>query len=757
MYRLLPTVLFAVMLMPAIGQPITRQAADSLLRSLDGGREDQDRLHAYLQLADFYIQKPGEEKADLDAASGYLEKARQLDARLLTKDGEGYIALIASYLYKERNQKPQGQQMADKAIDFFERDSNAGLLARAYFARSEYYHYNISADRQAMIGLIEKALAAYRRAGNIERQAYCLEVLTDLYLHDGKTMKALEYGKQSVEKYTAIHYPNLEGPYVLLSGAYASQEDYQQAANYILLALESAAKNKDSSLRLCQINYTAGTLYYDLRDYERSVHFFRDALLVADKHRDSVQVYVVAVSLASVYAETGHGSEAVYFLDSLARHYVPPQHGSMASYLSSIYLNGYEQMKEFTKAQVICDRLLPLVSNPHVPDDDRFYLYDVVMSFYLASGQYGKAQDSLPSFQRTVERSNSLQNQVEGCLLAFRLDTAQGRYRSSVSDLVKYNRLNDSLFNEKKSRQIQVLQTAYDFSEKARNIGLLQKVAEMQKLDLAQSRETRNFSVAGVGLSLVLLGVMFSRYQLKQRKNRLLEAKQKEITRKNLQLEKLLQENEWLLREVHHRVKNNLQVVMSLLNSQSAYLQDEKALNAVLDSQHRVQAMSLIHQKLYKSSNVSRIYMPEYVNDLVDYLRDSFNGGRRVEFHLEVPSIDLDVVQAVPVGLILNEVITNSFKHAFPHGQDDAVLIRLVDEEGEITLFVADNGRGFPGDVDAIVNNSFGRLLIHGLVEDLDGVMTVDRSDGTAYCIHFRQTVPGEKNMVAAGDVLGSQ
>jgi two-component system, sensor histidine kinase PdtaS len=277
----------------------------------------------------------------------------------------------------------------------------------------------------------------------------------------------------------------------------------------------------------------------------------------------------------------------------------------------------------------------------------------------------------------------------------------------------------------------------------------------MQRLDLLHTKDVRNFFIAGVGLALLLLGVVLNRYRLKQQKNRELETQQKEITEKNSQLEvsqrqisdknkqleKLLGENEILLREVHHRVKNNLQIVMSLLTSQSAFLQDEKALSAVKESRHRVQAMALIHQRLYQSSDVTVVLMPEYITDLVYYLRDSFTDGRRVVFDLKVEPISLDVLQAVPVGLILNELVTNAFKYAFPHTSQDAITVRLQrTADGVMELYVADNGRGFPPGYDPAQSRSYGMLLIQGLVNDLGGSLERSHDSGTAHWIRFGRT-----------------
>jgi two-component system, sensor histidine kinase PdtaS len=135
--------------------------------------------------------------------------------------------------------------------------------------------------------------------------------------------------------------------------------------------------------------------------------------------------------------------------------------------------------------------------------------------------------------------------------------------------------------------------------------------------------------------------------------------------------------------------------------------------------------------------------MQEYITELVDYLTDSFVSAQRVYFDMSIEPISLDVLQAVPVGLILNEVVTNIFKHAFPHTSDDRVTVCLFRSfDGEMELYIADNGRGFPRGYDPAQSGTFGMLLIHGLVDDLDGRLKICNTNGTAYRIRFRQGWP---------------
>jgi two-component sensor histidine kinase len=208
----------------------------------------------------------------------------------------------------------------------------------------------------------------------------------------------------------------------------------------------------------------------------------------------------------------------------------------------------------------------------------------------------------------------------------------------------------------------------------------------------------------------------------------------------------LLDEKEWLIKEIHHRVKNNLQTVISLLNSQSAYVDNEMALSTIKSSQHRIHSMSLIHQKLYMSENISTINMPVYIKELAEYLKDSFHLKQRIRFKIRIVQLELDVVQAIPLGLIINEAITNCIKYAFPNDQDGIISITLVSPHtNQYLLSIHDNGIGIPAGFKENVN-SFGMSLIKGLSDDLDGTFSIENSNGTLLKLNFEKAISDKKN-----------
>src|SRR6202000_3217878 len=185
--------------------------------------------------------------------------------------------------------------------------------------------------------------------------------------------------------------------------------------------------------------------------------------------------------------------------------------------------------------------------------------------------------------------------------------------------------------------------------KKDQNIKLLTQQGVVQQAELKQNKLTRNIMIAGSVLMLVILLLLFSQFRLKQRTN-------KEMNKSNLALKQLVTEKEWLIKEVHHRVKNNLQTIISLLESQAAYLEND-ALKAIETSQNRIFTMSLIHQKLYQSEDIQTINMASYIPELVEYLKDSFINSHRIDFKTNIDPVSLDASIAIPLALIINEAV----------------------------------------------------------------------------------------------------
>lgn len=243
---------------------------------------------------------------------------------------------------------------------------------------------------------------------------------------------------------------------------------------------------------------------------------------------------------------------------------------------------------------------------------------------------------------------------------------------------------------------------------------------EQEKLNL----RVQTYKWIGLAISSILLAVSISFFQIRKR-NKKIESQKKVI-------EHALFDKDILMREIHHRVKNNLQLISSLLALQGIELQNKDAQSALQEGNRRVRSMTLIHQNLYLKENLSQVNVKEYLNKLAFELIDSLSFQSNVDVSVQVEDIDLDIDQLVPIGLIINELLTNALKYAFPNGQDGTIDLSLYRDEKDIVFQVKDNGQGYE---EKNSDNSFGTKLIESLTSQLRGELEINNKNGVSTTI----------------------
>ncbi|HBK89866.1 MAG TPA: sensor histidine kinase [Cyclobacteriaceae bacterium] len=255
---------------------------------------------------------------------------------------------------------------------------------------------------------------------------------------------------------------------------------------------------------------------------------------------------------------------------------------------------------------------------------------------------------------------------------------------------------------------------------------------------LAQTKQRQIIFIIALVAGFVLLILLYRNYRLKQKSAQKLELLVAELSGKNSLLDKRNEEIELLLKEVHHRVKNNLEMVSGLLALQAAKIESPSAQAVMQSSQNRVISMGIVHQKLYQKGNLAAIEMKDYFQNLADNILDAFNETHRIKIGCEMPPIELDIDTAVPVGLITNELLTNALKYAFTEKDNGEIKISLqrTVHENELELCVADNGIGKPTNGTA-KGTGFGTELINLLVRQLEGRLSVENGHGTQVRISF--------------------
>ena len=208
-------------------------------------------------------------------------------------------------------------------------------------------------------------------------------------------------------------------------------------------------------------------------------------------------------------------------------------------------------------------------------------------------------------------------------------------------------------------------------------------------------------------------------------------------------LKSSLKEKEVLLKEIHHRVKNNLQIISSLLRLQSGYIKDKQALEIFKDSQNRVRAMALIHENLYQTNNLEKIEFSEYIRKLTNNLIRCYN-ITNIKISSNIEKLNLKIDTAIPCGLIINELISNSMKHAFTNSEEGEIYVEFITlQTGKYSLSVSDNGVGVRENIDSLKKQSLGLELVWNLVEQLEGTIVYNSKLGTSFRITFAENNDG--------------
>lgn len=342
---------------------------------------------------------------------------------------------------------------------------------------------------------------------------------------------------------------------------------------------------------------------------------------------------------------------------------------------------------------------------------------------YILQGKYAEA---LPYNLRAIEimkRIGNTKNLWENYMHVSNIYSELGDYKNALEYHELYEQGHTEYLNTIIARKDSELQVKYETAQK--DLEILDKEAK-----ISQQRKTQILYIGIAGLLAVILFGMYFTLKNIRKKRRALSNLNAELAAKNKQ-------NELLLREIHHRVKNNLEMVKSLIALQSAKIEDGASKEAMLASQNRVQSMGIIHQKLYQGENLGSIEMKDYFMNLSEGVLDTFNAEEKVKIECAMDALNLDVDTAVPIGLIVNELLTNALKYAFPEGTKGKINISLSQENNTLLLKVSDNGIGKTEGLKP-KGTGFGTQLIELLTQQLNGTISEDHQNGTAVHFNFK-------------------
>lgn len=722
----------------------------ALKNRLQNSKPDTARLNNLLQISAYYNDLP-KPSATVNQALNYAGAAEKLSVSLTDYHGLGksYTALAKAW----RNNKDSARAKAYllKAKTVFADNHFYREAAEVVLNMEEFYQYFGGTDMKVRIAYYEQALPLFQQSPAKDRQEATLKVLGDFYQVQGNYPKALNYLQQALLLSGYIKTADRLALYDLLGAVYVMLGNLNQALAYGLMAVKMTEDSKDISMQACAVYNRVGITYYQMKQPRKARPFFEKSLAIAVKQGDIQTQINEYVNIAHVLISLGEFNKCILLLKDVIKKYPPAEVDGHTGVDHSL-LKCYTRIKMFKEAKIYADRMEIAGAKNNLTDNEQQITQSLLAEYYVATLQDQPARKHL-SFLKKI---SAAQHNPVALAIAFtleaKLDSAQSKYASAYKNYRRASKLKDSVWNENQSRQVAQLQIQFETEKKDQQlkvkedrIKLLNNQARLQQINLAQEKTTQKLIIAGAVLLVILLGLSYNGYCLKQRINLQLQLQRKEIDRKNQSLtslvaqkDGLLEEKEWLMKEIHHRVKNNLQIVISLLSTQSNYLDNDIAYNAIRESQHRMQSISLIHQKLYQSDNLALVDIHAYIADLVDYLRESFDTGNRIEFELDVTHAEFDVTRSVPLGLILNEAITNSIKYAFPRERSGKITIALKLGPGNLfVLTIHDNGVGFPPEVDLYKSKSLGMSLMRGLSKQLGGNLKIENNDGISIVVEF--------------------
>ncbi|MFT3934125.1 MAG: histidine kinase dimerization/phosphoacceptor domain -containing protein [Chitinophagaceae bacterium] len=724
-------------------QTIPERAIDSLRNLLHQPKADTTTVARLNALGNGILFRPNATIADKDSAYALARTALSLAIKLKDAKGAGNSHMIISRYWRNKEDMVKGKDHIYTAFAIF---NNAQLYTDLGYAQYELTgYYSLSGDGlNERICLIAMAAASFHKAGNRLKESDALKELADVRQVQGNYQQAYKDLKNALQIRQGLGRDGMEGLYDLIGDVCTSIGNLDEAVKYCLLAVEEAAFRKDSSMQLCTVYNHLGIAYYYQSDYTAATAALHKAVAIAEKNNALDEVDMISVTLSNMLIKQYRFAESNAFLLALVKKH-PALSISMRATITGSLIISYLQLGELEKATPYYEELLVLKENKTLTYESRRGIFNALVDYNIASKDFKKARQYAAEQEAYAKVNGLLIVLAKNQYNWFRVDSAEKNYASALAHYKLYKQLNDSAYTITKSKQIAQLTIQYETEQKdkdillkEKNIQLLTQQSALQNASLKQANMLRNIALVSGILLFIFFALFYNNYRSKIRINRQLEAQQVIISEKNASLQKLVTEKEWLVKEIHHRVKNNFHIVMGLLGTQSGYLKNEEAIAAITESRQRVHAMSLIHQKLYQSENLSAIGMPAYIHELVDYLKYSFDTRQKIIFTIHAAPIELDITHSVPIGLILNEAITNAIKYAFPGGREGTIVISLQPAgEDRLLLTVSDNGIGFPADIDYRNSFSMGMNLMRGLTKEISGEFTITNNQGTTISIVF--------------------
>ena len=472
------------------------------------------------------------------------------------------------------------------------------------------------------------------------------------------------------------------------------------------------------------INNLSG-IYFNMGQLERARSFTEQSIDLATELNDGDQLAYGYVGLALIADNQGNYDEAVEAHQKASEYIEQYQVNYLRGFNKINLAEIYEKQDKLDDAERLYQEL---IEDETVSIEVSLSGYSNLAKIKLINNNPNEAISLANKLLTKSTERNVLAHIKDAHEILFQAYELKGDYKTSLAEHKEYLFFKNSLLNIESINSLNEMEKKYEGELKQKQIEALAYENEQNVLLLDKQESEKLMYIFAIVALLVVVGLGSWQVIQKGKFNKILSDK-------NVTISNALKEREILLKEIHHRVKNNLQIISSLLNLQARFIKDQTAVDAVQEGRNRVKSMALIHQKLYQQDNIEGIDMPEYIDNLTSSLISSYKiTADRLTVNKEVSPILLDIDTAIPLGLIINELLTNSLKYAFPDDQKGKLEIKLFEEDNSLTLEVSDNGVGLDSD-PVPGKNSFGLTLIDSLAEKLDATVQSFSNQGTRYLI----------------------
>ena len=670
---------------------------DSLKTSLENAAFlDQEYANILLVIADEYVF------TNKDSSKFYAEKANQISQQNNYVEGQCKSYNLLGRLAESETNYESGLKYHKLSGELATKAENFSLMGLSKLNIGRVLSLTNQFD-SAKVTLLD-GLSDFEKAEDVLGIAKSCNNLGLVTGKLGQMEASLDYYIRSSEAFTNPKSGATPGEYFVvfsnIGSTYWGMGDFEKAVAEIKKAIDILRElnNLDALIHDFAL---IGRVYTDMGAYEEAQKYFNEGLEIMDQVSNKDVISIFLLNLGVLHNKNSKYDQAKLVLNRSLDYFSEKDRPDIASEVYRLLGNAYSATQNQQQAVQCFEKSLNFIEQ-------------------TSGNAYGKLAilKSLHKFYKET-----------------------GKYKKALSTYESYTTLQDSFFRNEKQKNISELQTKYETVEKEREIAVLTSDKQKQELALLEQKQFIQFTVGALALILLGLGFLFYRYQNKKKVNNLLTEKNEALSSSKKSLENALLEKETLLKEIHHRVKNNLQLITSLLNLQAEDSDAQSIEDFLYKGQNRVKSMALIHEQLYRSDNIAVINIQDYIQQLVSGIFQSFGiQPEEIKLYLKLDQVKLDIDQAIPLGLIINELVNNSLKHAFADKEDDNLLmIELKEKQSGVELVIRDNGSGFESYEST--QNSIGLSLVKLLARQLKGSINFNLDRGTEVRLRFENVV----------------